>query len=241
MQEHHFPTLATSTRGMWVRRYERLKTLEHLPMNEITPSKISTWVQENVRYYTSEEYLEQNRGNASRCNLNNELNLFVTIFNWYKSSEQFENEAVLLTCPIKRKHKQMGFIKPVPDKKKGIDLKSAFLFFDYLPPLYRDLAMMQFYCAGRIGEICGIQWTNIDMKNRRMLIKDTSIFTNSSKTFVELKPFPKNKEIRPVFITDEIMEILKRREAFQIPGNYFVFHVEGSPTLSIPLQVRSLK
>jgi len=39
------------------------------------------------------------------------------------------------------------------------------LFFDYLPPLYRDLAMMQFYCAGRIGEICGIQWSNIDMKN----------------------------------------------------------------------------
>jgi integrase len=62
-----------------------------------------------------------------------------------------------------------------------------------------------------------------------MLIKHSSIFHPSNKTFLELKPFPKNKESRPVFITDEIMEILKKREAFRILGNDFVFHVEGSP------------
>lgn len=229
MQEHHFPTLATSTKEMWKRRYTLLKSLEHLPMDEVTPSKITTWVNDTVLYYTSEEYLDINRGLASRCNLNNELNLFVTIFNWYKSSEVFEKEALTLTCPVKLKHKKMGFIKPVPDKKKGIDLKSAFLFFDYLPPLYRDLAMMQFFCAGRIGEICGMQWSNIDIKNRRMLIKDTSIFDQYKKTFIELKAFPKNKETRPVFITDEILEILQRMETFRIPGNNFVFHVEGRP------------
>lgn len=88
---------------------------------------------------------------------------------------------------------------------------------------------MQFYCAGRIGEICGIQWSNIDIPNRRMLIKHSSIFNPVNKTFLELKPFPKNKEPRPVFITDEIMDILKRREAFRIEGNDFVFHVEGNP------------
>lgn len=66
------------------------------------------------------------------------------------------------------------------------------------------------------------------MKNRRMMIKHTSIFHPTNKTFYELKPFPKNKEARPVFITDEIMEILKKREAFRISGNDFVFHVEGS-------------
>jgi hypothetical protein len=30
--------------------------------------------------------------------------------------------------------------------------------------------------------------------------------------------YPKNKETRPVFITDEIMEILKKREVFRILG-----------------------
>jgi len=50
-----------------------------------------------------------------------------------------------------------------------------------------------------------------------------------SKTFVELKPFPKNREPRPAYITDEILEVLQRREAFRIPGCDYVFHVEGKP------------
>lgn len=229
MQKQHFPTLATSTKDIWMRRYQLLKCLEHLPMNKITPSKITSWVNKHVEYFKSEDYQGSGRGRAGRCNLNNELNLLVTIFNWYKSSEEFEHEAILLTCPVKTKHRKLGFIKPLPDKKKQIDVESAFLFFDYLPPLYRDLAMMQFYCAGRIGEICGIQWSNVDLKNRRMLIKHSCVFHSIKKTFVELKPFPKNQESRPVFITDEIMAILKRREAFKILGNDFVFHVEGSP------------
>lgn len=229
MQMHHFPTLATSTKDIWRRRYELLKNLEHLPMDQITPSKITAWVNKNVEHFKSDEYQGSGRGRAGRCNLNCELNMLVTIFNWYKQSEQFEKEAMLLTCPVKTKHRRLGFIKPLPDKRKQIDVQSAFLFFDYLPPLYRELAMMQFYCAGRIGEICGIQWSNIDMKNRRMLIKHSSVFHPINKTFLELKPFPKNKESRPVFITDEIMEILKKREAFKILENDFVFHVEGKP------------
>lgn len=229
MQKVHFPTLATSTKAIWCRRYRLLKNLEHLSMDQITPSKISSWVTYWAEKFKSEDYKSSGRGRASRCNMNTELNMFVTIFNWYKESEQFEKEALLLTCPIKRKHRKMGFIRPVPDKRKQINLDDAFKFFQYLKPLYRDLAMMQFYCAGRIGEISGLQWDNIDFDNKRMLIKNTCIWCMSKKTFIELKPFPKNKEARPVYITDEILEILERRKKFQIPGNDYVFHVEGAP------------
>jgi integrase len=88
---------------------------------------------------------------------------------------------------------------------------------------------MQFYTAGRIGEVSGIQWKNIDLKNRRLLIKETCFWDMTSKMYVELKPFPKNRESRAVFITDEIMTIIERRAAFKLPGNDFVFHVEGAP------------
>lgn len=229
MQKKHFPSLATSTRAVWTRRYELLKGLEHLPMDRISPSRITEWVIERVAYYSSEEYQSSGRGRAGRCNLNTELNMFVTIFNWYKQSEDFEKEAVALTCPVKTKHRKMGFIKPLPDKIKQINLQDAFLFFDFLRPLYQDLAKMQFFCAGRIGEIAGLQWTNIELRHRRMLIKDTCVWDTMNKMFVELKPFPKNREARAVYITDEILEILTRREAFRLPGNNFVFHVEGAP------------
>jgi len=237
MQKVHFPTLATSTKAIWIRRYKNWKSIEHVPMNLITPSKITKWVNNLVDFYHSDYYENSGRGKAGRCNLNNELNLFVTIFNWYKESEEFEQEAHFLTCPIKRKHKKLGFIKALPDKKKSIALDDAFLFFDYLQPLYKELAMMQFYTAGRVGEVSGIQWTNIDLKNRRMLIKHTCIWDMSNKTFIELKPFPKNKEARVCYITDEIMQILKRRESFKIDGNNFVFHVEGMPLNYCTIQI----
>jgi integrase len=228
MQKIHFPTLATSTIRIWKRRYLLLKKIENLQMGQITPSKIDSWIHYWKDFYTSKQYETSGRGNAARCNLNNELNLFVTIFNWYKQSEIFEMEALHLTCPVKTRHRKLGFIKPPPDKKKQIELGDALLFFEYLPPLYKDVSMMQFYTAARIGETAGLQWSTVDLSNRRMLIKHVCIWDDHKK-FQELKPFPKNKEPRPVYITDELMEILKRREAFRCDGCDFVFHVEGKP------------
>ena len=229
MQRVHFPILATSTKEICLRRFRLLQPLEHLPMNMITSSRISDWVTYWVNHFSSEEYQGSGRGHAGRCNLNTELNLLVSIFNWYKQSDLYEEEALHLTCPVKTKHRKMGFVKPLPDKRKQINLTDAFLFFEYLRPLYQGLAQMQFYTAGRIGEIAGIQWSNVDFKNRRLLIKETCVWDMTNKTFTELKQFPKNKETRAVFITDEILEVLKSREAFKMKGNDFVFHVEGSP------------
>ncbi len=227
MQEIHFPTLATSTQAIWRRRYEPWKSIEHLPMEKITPSKVTSWVIELVEFFKSDYYQSSGRGKAGRCNLNNELSLFVTIFRWYKESEEFESEANSLTCPIKRKHRALGFIKPVPDKKKQISLEDALTFFQHLKPTYRNLAMMQFYTAGRVGEVAGIQWKNVDLENRRLLIKESIVWDPRNKTFLELKPFPKNKETRVCYINDEILEVLKEQIALKKDGCEYVFHIEG--------------
>jgi len=229
MQEVHFPLLATTTKAIWLRRYEPWKKLEYLPMDQITPSRVTKFVQDLVEYYKSDFYQTSGRGRAARCNLKNELNIFVTIFNWYKESEEFEKEALHLTNPIKKKHKKLGFIKPTPDKRKKITLEHALIFFHYLKPLYRNLAKMQFFTAGRVGEIAGLQWSNIDLDNRRLLIKHSCTWDMTHKTFVELKPFPKNKEPRAVYITDEIREVLKERLAFKVKDCDYVFNVEGKP------------
>jgi len=231
MQELHFPTLATSTRQIWKRRFKQWEAYQHLTMDSITPTRVTTIVNKWVKEFSKDEY-QSRRGGAGRCNMNNELNMFVTIFNWYKESEVFENEAQKLTCPIKRKHRDQGFIKPVPLKKKQIDPDSAFIFFECLPCLYQDLAIAQFLIAGRVGETCGIQWSNIDLNNNRLIIKESVVWGQSSKgskSFLELKPFPKNKEPRPVYITDELAAVFQRRAAFKKKGCNYVFHVDGRP------------
>ena len=52
MQQHHFPTLATSTKDIWKRRFELLKDIEHLPMDKITPSKITSCSQLSPKSYS---------------------------------------------------------------------------------------------------------------------------------------------------------------------------------------------
>jgi len=91
MQRSHFPLLATTTRHMWQRRFSLWERVADTPMDEITPSFVTSWVQHWVKHFSDEDY-QGRRGAAGRCNLNNELNIFVTIFNWYKQSEQFERE-----------------------------------------------------------------------------------------------------------------------------------------------------
>lgn len=58
---------------------------------------------------------------ATRCNLYNELNLFSTIFNWYKSEDEFEEESKSIFSPVRARYKQMAYIRePMrkPDDKK---------------------------------------------------------------------------------------------------------------------------
>ena len=56
MQKVHFPTLATSTKDIWRRRYKLLETIEHLPMDQITPSKITEWTQYWVSIFSQDDY-----------------------------------------------------------------------------------------------------------------------------------------------------------------------------------------
>ncbi len=48
-----------------------------------------------VEHFKTEEYQTSGRGKAGRCNLKNELNMFVSIFYWYKQSEVFEGNLCL--------------------------------------------------------------------------------------------------------------------------------------------------
>lgn len=229
MQVSHFPTLAESTKAIWHRRFSLLEQLEHLHMEQITPSKITTWVKKNVKHFKSEDYVESGRGKAKRCNLDNELNLLVTIFNWYKDSEEFEIESTGLECPVKKRHKKEGFIRPRPIKNKKITLDDALKFFSYLKPLYRDLALIQYYTASRIGEAAGLQWSRVDFENNKIVIMETCQWDMTKKTYVGLNPHPKNKEPRIIHMTNELREILKRRLDHKEDENNFVFHVEGKP------------
>lgn len=239
MKELHFPSLAKSTQAIWLRRWEPLSEMANYHMEDITSTLINNWLVKKKKWYSSEEYRSMGRGSSARCNLYNELNLFTTIFNWYKAEDEFEAESAGLTTPIRPRHRNMAFIKDTPknpDDKK-ITVEAAFKFFSALPELYRDLAMTQFYCAGRIGEVSGIQIPNIHLDEEYLIIKDSIVWNNRNKTFEYLSPFPKNKQARRVYIHPTFKEIIKRRLKLKHPGCNYLFHVEGKPLNYCTIQV----
>jgi integrase len=231
MKELHFPSLELSTRRIWERRWMHLSDLADYHMEDLSSTVINRWIERKKKWFASDEYAALGRGCAGRCNLYNELNLFQTIFNWYKAEDEFEGESKDITTPLRPRHKHMAFIKDTPRKPddKKIPVDAAFKFFSALPELYRDLAMVQFFCAGRISEVAGIQISNLYLDQEYILIKNAIIWCNASKMFEYLKPFPKNRESRRVHIHVTLAEIIKRRLKMRYPGCDYLFHVEGKP------------
>lgn len=239
MKELHFPSLEISTQRIWERRFKPLSELSHLHMQDITSTVINRWIERKKKYYSSEEYKAKGRGCSGRCNLYNELNLFNTIFNWYKAEDEFEAESRDLFTPIRPRHKKMAFIREpsVKPEQKKITVEAAFKFFSALPELYADLAMTQFFVAGRISETAGIQISNIYLEEEYLMIKDSVIWFNASKMFECLKPYPKNREARRVHIHPLLREIIERRLRARKKGCDFLFHVDGKPLNYCTIQV----
>ncbi|MGB0452482.1 MAG: site-specific integrase [Bacteriovoracaceae bacterium] len=195
---------------------------------------VSYLIRDNVKSIKTEQ---NSRGRAKRCNLDNELNLLTTIYNWYKSSEYFENEVIDFRNPVRTQHKKMGFIRPKPIKNLGIKLDDALKFFSYLKPLYRDVALFQFYTASRIGEVAGLQWKRVDFVNKKIVIMETARWDMTNKVFISLNAFPKNREPRTIYLTKELNEILQRRLENKDSDSDYVFHVEGAPLNYCTIQV----
>jgi integrase len=227
--DKHFPFLAISTQVQWHRRYKLLKRLEHLQMHQITPMVVTEWLSDCVKYFKSDDYNLLGRGNARRSNMRNELNMLKTIFNWYIESEYFEKESHQASLPVKKHHYEKGKIRELPIKDKAISVQDAIKLFEAFKQPFRDLAMLQFFCAARISEVAGLQWKRVDFKKRRITIMETAYWAGPSKLFQQLNPYPKNKKHRVIHFTDEIEGILKRRKKEKLKDSDFVFHFLGAP------------
>jgi integrase len=240
-QRLHFPSLAPSTRQVWLRRYLLLKNLEDYHMDEITPEIINDWIEKWLKFYKSDEWQRGGRGKHARYNLKNEINLFITIFNWMKEEPVFHKETSRLVSPILKRHKKMCIVKELPYKKKKIGLEDFLTFVSALDPIYQDLALIQYYTATRIGEASGIQIKNIDFDRKTLLIKDTCGWCQTNKTFIRLNPYPKTKEPKELYLRDDILEIVNRRLKLKNDKSDYLFQVNGKPLNYGTIQVNYRK
>lgn len=84
--------------------------------------------------------------------------------------------------------------------------------------------VLTLYTGLRIGELCALTWENIDLKNKRILVKKTlqRIYLQKSKTQILIDSPKSSKSIRKIPMNDKIYEILKAEKNKNDDDDFFL-------------------
>jgi len=190
-----------------------------IPMDAVNPDLLDRFILNKKRQAII--------NGSKRCSFENELRELRTFFNWYR-----ENGDYKFSNPVLKRHSNLGFIRKPVKKNKKMTSSEVNMFLNSLkkncPQVYYDMAVVQFYTAGRIGEIAGLQKKCIDFKNESLKIQYTTVW-NKNKEFVCLKDKPKNGKPRFCTIVEPMKESLSRQIEASVAECGYVFQVNGEP------------
>ena len=132
--------------------------LSCLKMSEMKGIKIMNWISWMKAHPTA--------SNSGRKSFIKELVLLQAILNWYRN---FVDED--FNVPITRKHKQMCFFKHNSPRRPDYYMRpnEVVKWIQWLKDhrkhqVYWKLAVFQLLTGVRVGEACGLQWSEIDLE-----------------------------------------------------------------------------
>lgn len=159
--------------------------------------------------------------NPKRCNFKNEIKIMRCIFNWYKNSVDpfFES-------PVKDYHFIIGVIKTEAKKSRHIKPEQVHDMIEALPLFWKRFALFQFYMAGRVQEVAGLQWHFIDRDKRKLKVEQVMLWVNGRP---QIKETTKTEVATHVYLNDHMLDMLDELEAERFPGCDLVFHKNGKP------------
>lgn len=221
-QKYHFPQIEYSSREMKLYRFEFFTELLDIKMVHFSPEIMDRHIENRKEMAILKD--------SKRCNFDAPLRELRALFNWYRENYDFR-----FINPILKRHKFLGMIRKPPVRNKKMEPEEVSTFFENLIPFYRDYALVQFYIAGRVQEVAGIQVSSVDLKNRTLLVKDVVVW-DKKKRFQELKPHTKNGGVRYCHLNDILYEIFERKLKEVPKGCSYVFHEDGQPLLYRKIQ-----
>ena len=191
------------------------QNLMGIRMSEFEPSVITRHLQDQSLLVTKK---------SRRCNFDKELKDLASIFNWYVEHKDFT-----FHNPVKKIHYKIGKLKEIVPKDKDMSLEELNLFFSsFLPEeeLFEDLAVIQFYLAGRIQEAAAVNDRTVDFKNLKVKVSEKIVWLKG-KPVHEFGT--KTGATGVVDINEDMLFRLQRRAASRPKGCKYFFHHKGKP------------
>lgn len=210
---------APSTIEQYAKEVRHMRFLTDIPVEDLQAEDIDTW----LKHVIHPSYPKP----TGRRSFEREVATLMTILNWYR-----ERKSSRYQHPILKRHWHDAAYSQEPRKKKlPLTEEELGKVLNWLKThsqrqVYYYLAAFQALSGPRIGEACGLKWTDIDFHNSQYTIERIVWWEFAAPRTPRLRNGTKTGEIRVVKMCARLVAVLKEWKMCGTQGP-FVFHSNG--------------
>ena len=226
--KEYVPTLRQSTQqSLQIKMvYMKAKPLVNVKMKEINSFVIDHWIDWLLNHKTSK--------NPHRKSLIAELKVLTAILNWWKNYIDAD-----FNVPVVKRHRDRCRYKHTEARRPDYFMKPKEVqdWIDCLKEkhsnqVYWRLAAFMVSTGVRVGEACGLLWSEVDFENSFVRIIRTIRWDRYTKHPVLEQSTKTSSSARALPLPENLIEVLKQmNEENKETGYKFVFHNERGEAL----------
>lgn len=211
----------------------------HQNVQDLRSKNIDDW----IRHLKSPVYLRSARLRSSRFSFTHELSLLRGVFSYYGEycDEAFVN-------PVKKRHFRDAIINHAKVQAGREERKTKFIpeqqideFISSLKALatekpqkliYLTAALVQLRSGMRIGEVCALEWSDINWTTGNLVIHKTVQWQKTKDRPSQISMRTKNGRNRPMRLIPEVLQALKDLQEFLKRTSGLIFSEDGKEIVS---------
>lgn len=170
------------------------------------------------------EYLETQH--SSRINYEKEFSILSGFFRYYRNHEDEKFISPLLDRHRERAHARS---KDQVAEIKYLDEAEEIAFLGVLKDHdpYRDLALFQLHSGCRISEAAALEFKNINFSKKEVVVRQHLYWERKRDGVIHLVSGTKSGPNRVIPLSDDCLEMLKRRQQILKGGKVFPWDRDG--------------
>ena len=203
--EEAFSLYKKSTQQSYKARFEyfRNSPLSNVRMDYLNARCVHSWINWLKKHRTAK--------NEGRKSFIGELKFLITILNWYRN---FVDED--FNVPVTKQHKKVCFYKPLPPQRPDYYARPEELraWISWLKkhrssPVYWRLATFMVLTGARVGEACGMLWSEVDLEQGTARVVRRIRWDQKTKRPYLEDTTKTEASVRLLILSDELISILK--------------------------------
>ncbi len=218
-KKERIPYLKSSTAANYEQLYKYLledKKTSNIKMCDFDSEVVDEWLSWLLKHKTVK--------NKGRKSFNLELKRLSAILNWYKNYISAD-----FNVPVVKRHRERCFYKPIKSRRPDYyinpeDIRNWLKELEKCyTPIYWHVAQFMTLTGARVGEACGLKWSEIDLERKTArIIRIVSWHKKNKKPYV-VESTKTEESVRMLILPQILVDLLWEIKTTQGNGEEFVF------------------